>query len=103
MPAKEKYLTASPWQRFAKISAAIVGGYLLSMSIHLALASWFNHVNVLITATFSGFIVWVAFMTLAFLARNGWRIWLLYLVLTAVFTTIALLGKSFNQNFMHHG
>lgn len=103
MPAKEKYLTASPWQRFAKISAGILGGYLVSMSIHLALASWFDHVNMLITATFSGFIVWVVFMALAFLSRNGWRAWLLYLLIATVFTVIAYLGKSYNPNFMHHG
>lgn len=103
MPAKEKYLTASPWQRFAKISAGILGGYLVSMSIHLALASWLDHVNVLITATFSGFIIWVGFMSLAFLSRNGWRVWMLYLLISIVFTVIAYLGKSFNPNFMDHG
>lgn len=103
MPANPKYLTASPWQRFAKISAGILGGYLVSMSLHLALAAWLDHVNVIITGTYSGFILWVVFMTLAFLSRNGWRLWLLYLLITAVLTGIALLGKSFNPNFLQHG
>lgn len=103
MPANPKYLTASPIQRFAKISAGILGGYLVSISLHLALASWFDHVNVIISGTFSGFIIWVAFMTLAFLSRNGWRAWLLYLLISVVLIAIAYLGKSYNPNFLRHG
>src|SRR5262245_25416038 len=100
MPANPKHLTRSPWQRFAKISAGILGGYMVSMSIHLALAAWFDHVTVIITGAFSGFILWVAFMLLAFLSRNGWRVWLLYIFITVALTGIALLGKSYNPNFL---
>lgn len=103
MPANQKHLTASPWQRFAKISAGILGGYAVAMSFLLALAAWFNHVNVIITASFLGFILWVVFMLLAFLSRNGWLVWLLYLGITAIFTTLAILGKLFNPNFLQHG
>jgi ABC-type Na+ efflux pump permease subunit len=101
MPANAKYLTTSPWQRFAKISAGILGGYLLSMSIHLALASWVHHVNVIITMTFTGFIVWVVFMILAFLAKSGWKIWGLYLFLALAFAVIAYAGKIYNPYFLH--
>lgn len=103
MPANPKYLTASRWQRFAKISAGILGGYFASMSIHIAAAAWFNHVNTIITAAYSGFIVWVVFMLLAFLSRNGWFVWLLYLAITVLMTTVAYLGKSYNPNFLQHG
>ena len=103
MPANSKYLTASRWQRFAKISAGILGGYFVSMSVHMALAAWFNHVNVIITATYTGFILWVVMMALAFLSRNGWRAWMLYLAITFVFVGISLLGRSFNPNFLQHG
>jgi hypothetical protein len=103
MPANTKYLTVSPWQRFAKISAGILGGYMVAMSLHLALASWVNHVNVLITSTFSGFIVWTILMILSFLSKRGWLVWLLYLLITLVFLGIAYFGKFQNPNFLQRG
>lgn len=96
MPANPKYLTQSKWQRFAKISAAILGGYLVSVSFHLALASWFNHVNIIITMAFTGFILWVALMIMAFLAKNGWKIWGIYLLLTLLFYSLIHLGQLYN-------
>ena len=45
MPANKKYLTPSPWQRFAKISAAILGGLIVALMFHLALASWFDRLE----------------------------------------------------------
>lgn len=102
MPANPKYLTASRTQRFAKISAGILGGYCVSMSILLALAAWLNHVNVIISGAFAGFILWVTFMLLAFLSKNGWRAWLLYLLASVVFVTVAYLGKTYNPHFLGH-
>lgn len=96
MPANPKYLTQSIWQRIAKITAAILGGYLVSISFHLALASWINHVNVIITMAFSGFILWVVLMIVAFLAKNGWKIWGIYLLLTLIFCGIIYLGQTYN-------
>lgn len=103
MPANVKYLTPSPWQRFAKISAGILGGYLVAMSLHVALAAWMNHVNILITSTFSGFILWTILMILAFLSKNGWLTWLIYLLVTIVFLGVAYSGKFQNPNFLQHG
>lgn len=103
MPANPKHLTASPVQRFAKISAGILGGYLVSIALHLALASWFNHVNVLITSAFSAMTIWVILMMLAFLARNGWKIWGLYLFITLLFTIVIWLGRNYNPDFLSHG
>lgn len=100
MPANSKYLTVSPWQRFAKISAGILGGYFVIMAIHLAFAAWFKHTNVIITATFTGFIGWVGFMILAFYAKNGWKIWGLYLLLTLIFSLITWLGQQYNPGYM---
>ena len=96
MPANPKYLTQSKWQRFAKISAAILGGYFVSVTFHLALASWFNHVDILITMAFSGFIVWVALMVVAFLAKNGWKILGVYLLLTLLFSLLIYAGQIYN-------
>ena len=96
MPANPKYLTRSKWQRFAKITAAIVGGYLVSISFHLALASWFDRANIIITMAFSGFILWIALMVIAFLAKNGLKIWLIYLALSCLFSGILYLGQTYN-------
>lgn len=42
MPANPKYLTTSASHRFAKLIAAIPGSFLLSVSLHFAVASWLN-------------------------------------------------------------
>jgi hypothetical protein len=96
MPANPKHLTQSKTQRFLKITAAILGGYLVSVSFHLALATWFDRATIIITMTFTGFILWVALMVVAFLAKNGWKIWAVYLLLTLSFSLIIYLGQSYN-------
>lgn len=96
MPANPKYLTQSKWQRFAKITAAILGGYFVSVSFHMALASWLNPANSIITSAFSGFILWVALMVIAFLAKSGLKIWGIYLLITLVFSSIIYLGRIYN-------
>mgnify|MGYP003606854198 CR=1 FL=1 len=96
MPANPKYLTHSKIQRFAKITAAILGGYFVSVSFHLALASWLDKTTIIITMAYSGFILWVVLMVLAFLAKNGWKIWGIYLSITLFFALIVYLGQSYN-------
>lgn len=96
MPANPKYLTQSKWQRFAKISAAILGGYLVSVSFHLALASWFDRANIMITMGYTGFILWVALMVVAFLAKKAWEIWLIYLGVSLFFSVLIYLGQIYN-------
>ena len=93
MPANPKYLTTSPWLRFAKISAGLAGGYLLTTCLHLALAAWFDPATVLITSTFTTFILWAVIMVLAFLARNGWIAWGFILLASIVCTLVFLLGN----------
>lgn len=94
MPANKKYLTSN-WQRFAKITAGFLGGYFVTLSFHLALAFWFNHSNIIITGAFTGFIMWATLMVLAFLAKNGWKIWVIYLLLTLLFSVIIYFGKTY--------
>ncbi|WP_228235155.1 hypothetical protein [Allomuricauda sp. M10] len=92
MPANKKYLTQSPWQRFAKISAAILGGLMVAVTFHMALASWFDHVSIIITSTFTAFIMWAILMVIAFLAKNGWKIWGLYLLVSAALGVVYYFG-----------
>ncbi|MFI2742656.1 hypothetical protein ACG2LH_07945 [Zhouia sp. PK063] len=92
MPANKKYLS-SPIQRFAKISAGFIGGYLVTVTFHLALAAWFNKVTVIITSSFTSFILWAVLMVIAFLGKNGWKVWGLYLLLSMVFLGFMYLGN----------
>lgn len=96
MPANKKYLTTSKWQRFGKITAGILGGYLVAQTAHLALASYVDHVVVLITSTFSFFIVWAALIILAFLAKSPWKIWLLYLGISLLFSVLIYFAPPLN-------
>lgn len=97
MPANPKYLNASFWPRFAKITAAIIGSYLVSVSFHLALASWLNRPNVIITTAYSGFIIWVVLMVVTFLAKSGLKVWGLYLLLTLFFSGLVYAGQYYNS------
>ena len=94
MPANPKYLTTSKWQRFAKISAAILGGYLVSVLIHLALAAWLDRATVLITGSYTLFLLWTALMVLSFLAKNGWKLWGLYLIIILICGIAIYIGQS---------
>tara|TARA_R110000765_G_scaffold378822_1_gene469768 strand:- start:1702 stop:2001 length:300 start_codon:yes stop_codon:yes gene_type:complete len=96
MPANSKYLNPSFWQRFSKITAATIGGFIVSILSHLAIASWFEHVNVIITSTYTSFILWACLMIVAFLAKNGWKIWGIYLFISLILAIILFYGKSLN-------
>ena len=93
MPANKKHLTKSPFQRFMKITAGFVGGYAVMISAHLALASVFSKDAVVATAFFSGYILWAILLLCAFLARSWWKIWLIYLAITAICSLPYLLNR----------
>ncbi|MGS2760707.1 hypothetical protein [Sinomicrobium sp. M5D2P9] len=88
-------MTTSVSQRFAKISAGFLGGYMVTISLHVALAYWVNHVNVLMTLRYAGFLLWCVLFLLAFLVKNGWKIWGVYLLLTLLFSGGIYLGKTY--------
>jgi hypothetical protein len=93
MPANKKYLS-SPGQRWLKISAAVVGGYIVTMVVHNAIGIHIeNQSAVALTSAYSAFFMWTALMVLAFLSRNGWKIWGLYLAIIVVGAFIIYLGK----------
>ncbi|MFT4092532.1 MAG: hypothetical protein QM640_02745 [Niabella sp.] len=85
MPANKKYLSTTG-QRILKISAAFIGGYLVTLSFHLFLMTFLNKKAVIVTGFFSIFIIWCVLMMLAFLSKNGWKIWGWYLLLTILFS-----------------
>lgn len=82
MPANPKYLTKNPWQKFAKLSAGIAGGYFISALLHMVLALWIPpHKEILITAIYTLYIVWGGLLIVPFLFRNGWKCWLMYIII----------------------
>lgn len=85
MPANKKHLTTSPWQRMLKITAAFIGGYMVTMSLHLLLMTFLDKSAVFMTMKFSVYILWCVLMILAFLSTNGWKIWGIYLGLSLLF------------------
>jgi len=96
MPANKKHLTASAWQRLLKVTAAFIGGYMVTMSLHLLLMTFLDRTTVFITMRFSVYLLWATLMVIAFLARNGWKIWALYLGLSLIFFLpylLKMLGK----------
>lgn len=97
MPANPKYLTHDKWQRFAKTSAAILGGFLVAASSMMALAVWLNPVHVFHTYAFAMFLIWCTLMLMAFLFRNGWLCWLWYGGATLAFVSLFLIGNTLNQ------
>ncbi|WP_026994822.1 hypothetical protein [Flectobacillus major] len=93
MPAKKEYLSSSG-QRAVKITAAILGGYLVSASFHLLLSVVTHQQEiVMLTSTISLFLVWIGLMLLSFLARNGWKILGIYLGITFLFSILIYLFK----------
>lgn len=98
MPANPKYLTTSKWQRFTKVSASILGGFLLAASFHLAIAAWStNQKTVFITYSFTLFILWVALMFIPYLSENGWKCWLWYGAFIIIFSVITYLGATYHS------
>ena len=93
MPANIKYLTASKWQRFAKISASTLGGFLVTSALHLAIAVFMQDKKIIwATYSFSLFVLWCPLMLLPFLFENGWKCWLLYGIAFILFNTIFATG-----------
>ncbi|EKF55020.1 hypothetical protein I215_09166, partial [Galbibacter marinus] len=92
MPANKKYLTTSPYQKIAKTTAAFIGGYIVTETFFIALISWTNASALIFTLRYAGFILWTALMILAFISKNGWVIWGVYLLIALLFYGVALLG-----------
>jgi hypothetical protein len=97
MPANKKYLTKSPWLRLSKILAGAVGGYAVMMSLHLFLTAFLPKENVIITAYFTGYMLWALLLLYAFVVRNVWRVWAIYMVLTLIFLLPYLLKFNINH------
>ena len=93
MPANKKYLTRSGWAKAGKLSAAILGGFLSSTALHLALASVLDTVVVWGTAIFTTFILWGIFMLWVYWIRVAWKAWLVSFAVIAVSAGVIYVSK----------
>lgn len=97
MPANPKYLSESPWQKLAKISAGLIGGYIISALLHLCLILWLpSPKKILITSIYTIFIVWGALLVIPYLFKNGWKAWALYGIISIALYGIYYLGNQQN-------
>ncbi|MDN3663862.1 hypothetical protein ACFFU1_14830 [Algibacter miyuki] len=87
MPANKKHLS-SPFQRFAKITAGFIGGYIVTQVFHMFLVVFWNAPNTLITIRYAGIILWTVLLVVAFLGKNGLKIWAIYLLISLVFLSL---------------
>lgn len=94
MPANKKHLNPAFHQRFAKITAGFIGGFALTIALFLIPAVLTDHVIVLFTLKFAGFIVWGAFMIIPFLFKNGWKVWGIYLMAIVLLSSLLFLIKT---------
>lgn len=85
MPANKKHLETSPLQRFLKLTAGCIGGFYLTITFHMFFMYFFEAKPVYTTMFFTGFILWAVLFILAFIAKNGYKIWAIYAVLTLLF------------------
>jgi len=84
MPAKAKYLS-SGWTRFSKIMAAIFGAYAASILFHMAIAkNVADDTPVLLTATFTSFILWVGLMVMIYFIKRAWVSWIGLLIIILI-------------------
>jgi len=93
MPANKKHLS-SPGQRALKITAGILGGLMVTILFHNAFASILTEKGwLLITSAYSSFLIWVFLLVMAFVSKNGWKIWGIYLSLIIIFGSIIYIIK----------
>ncbi|RZF61408.1 hypothetical protein [Sphingobacterium corticibacterium] len=93
MPADKKHLS-STGQRILKITAGILGGYFVSVLLHNAIGSILEDKDgLIVTSAFTSFLVWSFLLVIAFLAKNGWKVWAVYMLLILIFIGIIFLNK----------
>lgn len=94
MPANKKYLLKTGWARASKVLAAILGSFVASLALHIALALCVGFDYVLPTSTFSVFILWTGFMLLVYRIEKPWKSWAVLLIILLV-CAIGIVLKKF--------
>ncbi|WP_234572470.1 hypothetical protein [Rhodohalobacter sp. 614A] len=84
MPANERYLSTR-LQRISKTLAGIIGGYFVTVVIHLVFGAVLGTGAVWIqTTTYSAFSLWITTIIVALLFEKAWKVWGLYLLIIII-------------------
>lgn len=65
----------------------------------MALSYWMEPKTVFLSLRFGGFILWAVLLILAFLAKSGWKVWGIYLMLSGLFVACIYVGKMYHPIF----
>jgi hypothetical protein len=100
MPANKKHLNPSFHHRFAKITAGFIGGFIITIALAVVLAVTTDHVIVIYTLKYVGFIFWCVLMLIPFLFENGWKAWGQYLIIILLlFAILYIIYSQTPQSF----
>lgn len=85
---------SSPGQRILKITAGILGGFIITILFHNAIGTMLAFKGgLIITTGYTAFILWAALMIIAFLFKNGWKVWGIYLLCILLLGMIIYFNK----------
>lgn len=92
MPANPKYLSTT-WQRVGKVSAGIIGGFIVTTVLNMAVGVLLKDKSVLVmTSIWSSWLMWVTLMLVAFSFDKAWKVWLLYIGISAIAIALIILN-----------
>ena len=91
MPANPKYLSSGT-ERAAKITAGLIGGYVLSAMFHYVLGLLVeNKAIVAATSIYTLYMLWMVLFIIPFMLKSGGRAWVYYLISIVLLAVIACL------------
>ena len=94
MPANKKYLLKSGWAKASKVLAAILGGLVVSLALHIVVALTWNADYVVLSIWFSFPLAWVAMITIVYWIKNAWKAWGLIIFLSLSCSTVIYFIKT---------
>lgn len=93
MPANPKYLSSGT-DRAAKITAGLIGGYLLSAMFHYVLGLLVeNKAAVVATSVYTLYMLWMVFFILPFMMKSGGKAWLYYTIGIVLLAVLAFFTR----------
>lgn len=93
MPANERYLSTR-LQRISKTLAGIIGGYFVTVVLHLVFGAVLGTGAIWVhTTTFSAFLMWATAIIVALLFEKAWKVWGLYLLIIIIGSGIIILFR----------
>lgn len=92
MPANKKHLS-SPWHRILKITTGFGIGYIITQAFFMVLMNVWDARDAILTLEFAGFILWATLLILAFIAKNPYKILVLYTIISILLMGLVYLTE----------